>query len=856
MGVRLTQEQHGGSLPTPEAEANTSVSGVAPSGNQGPTAGDIHGESPRQASGTDTEARSLREELARKEEELDDLRFKLSQAHSLLLQKEQLMNHMTRSLGWRVLSYYGPIKYRFVKPALEGIKGLFKARSRVRSDRALRYPEWARMCESYRYNPERASADLRGFRYLPAVSILMPTFNTPRELLIKVIESVRAQYYENWELCVCDDSSSEPHVVEMLHEYSSKDPRIKVLASDERLGIARASNQALGLASGEFVGFLDHDDELTPDALLEVVRTLQEVDADLIYSDEDKLDRDGERCEPFLKPAWSPDLFMSTNYLCHFSVYRREIVESIGGLRAGFDGSQDYDLALRFTERTDRIIHIPKILYHWRKVSGSAAAAAGAKPYAYESAVKALSEALRRRSVEGQITPNEIPGYYRVKRRVVKQGKVSIVIPTRDALRLLHRCIDSIESKTDYYNYEIVIVDNGSKQSETLEYLRSTTHKVIRDDGPFNFSRLNNLAAAAVDGEYLLMLNNDTEVISPEWLSAMVEHAQRPEVGAVGGKLLYPGGTIQHAGVILGLGGVASHSHKDSLGVPGSCYYNFPNVIGDFSAVTAACLMIRRELFTSIGGFNERSLAVSFNDVDLCLRLRKLGLLVVFTPFALLYHHESASRSRRVNMAENAYMLDKWGQEISSDPYYSPNFKTDGESYVLDYSKPEGFHRYWLQELSQGLTPRLRAGAPIGQYFIALDESLCGIAVRFGTFRRRCEGKIRLRIRRSHRALDEVVSCEVDASTIRDNQYRMFPFDPIRTERGEKIYFDVEAVEGTGKHSPAVWRSSSSNDIVGSHYENHKSVNGTLCFGAYSMMNFRSSGSLGEAAGAVGSSPR
>jgi GT2 family glycosyltransferase/RimJ/RimL family protein N-acetyltransferase len=797
------------------------------------------GKQGRRSPPPETEVLFLRQELARKEEELDDLRFKLSQAHILLFKKEQVMNRMTRSLGWRVLSFYGPIKYGFVKPVLAWLAGLFKPKPRPKPSLERCYQDWARMCESYRYRPERAAAEIKEFSICPVISIVMPTFNTPRELLVKAIESVRAQYYERWELCICDDASAEPHVVELLREYSDNDPRIKVLLSEEGRGIAQTSNAALGLATGEFVGFLDHDDELTPDALLEVVRALQQTDADLIYSDEDKLDVTGERCDPFAKPAWSPDLFLSTNYLCHFSVYRREILERIGGLRAGFEGSQDYDLALRFTEQTEKIIHIPKILYHWRKAAGSAAATAQAKPYAFESAAKALNEAFRRRGIEGEVVPANAPGYFRARRRIVRPGKVSIIIPTRDKLDLLRRCIDSIEQKTDYRDYEIIIVDNGSKQSDTREYLRRSPHKVIRDDGAFNFSRLNNMAAAQARGEYLLMLNNDTEVIVPEWLSAMVEHAQRPEVGAVGAKLLYPNGTIQHAGVIMGVGGVGAHSHKGLVGQPGGCYFNFPNIIANYSAVTGACLMIRKELFTRIEGFNEPSLAVSFNDVDLCLRLRKMGLLVVFTPYALLYHYESASRSKRVDMLENTYMLDKWGAEIARDPYYSPNLATTSEDYPLDYSKPEGFYCFLLQDLSEGLSIRLRHGTTVGQYFTAVNENLCGISVKFGTFERRYDGKITLRIRESHRGFDHLTSSTVQGILIEDNGYCMFPIDPVRTVPGKEIYFDLEAPDGRGKDAPAIWSSSAGDSILGPHYENHKPAAGVLCFGAYSMISFR-----------------
>ena len=787
----------------------------------------------------EAELLALRHELAKKEEELDDLRFKLSQAHSLLLQKEQMMNNMTRSIGWRVLSFYGPIKYRYVKPLLDRVRRLLKPGPKTRLSDAQRYQQWARMCESYRYRPERAAAEIEQFSYTPVISVVMPAFNTPRELLLKAVESVRGQYYDRWELCICDDCSDEPHVAEMLRHYSNEDPRIKVLLSEDRRGIAETTNSAIGLVTGEFVGFLDHDDELTPDALLEVARVLQRTQADLIYSDEDKLDAGGQRCEAFAKPAWSPDLFLSTNYLCHFSVYRKTLVDQIGGLRPGFEGSQDYDLALRFTERTDRIVHIPKILYHWRKVPGSAAATAEAKPYAFESATKALSEAFRRRKIAGDILPANVPGYYRAKRRIVKPGKVSIIIPTRDKLELLHRCIYSIEQKTDYSDYEILIVDNGSKQRDTLEYLRGTSHKVIRDDGPFNFSRLNNIAAEQARGDYLLMLNNDTEVISPEWISAMVEHAQRPEVGAVGGKLLYPNGTIQHAGVLLGVGGVANHSHRGSIGQPGSCYFNFPNIIGNFSAVTAACLMIRKELFLGIGGFNERSLAVSFNDVDLCLRLRELGLLVVFTPYALLYHYESASRSGRVNMAENAYMLDKWTPEISNDPYYNPTLTHSRDDYSIDYAKPEGFHSLLVQDRAQTLTSRLKPGTSIGQYFTSLGEDLCGISVKFGTYRRKCRDAVTLRVRTSHRAVDHIASCEVSGSDIADNHFCIFPIDPLPTAPGEKIYFDLHVADGSGRDTPAVWASSRDDSVLGPHYENHRRSEGTLCFAAYTTASFR-----------------
>lgn len=585
---------------------------------------------------------------------------------------------------------YGPVKYKYVLPAYRRVRRFIKPELRD----SLSYRIWAERSEKIRYDRERVLQSIDRFTHKPTISILLPVYNTREEYLRKALDSVLDQYYENWELCISDDASTAIHVRQILSEYSARDERIKVVSSERNGGIARASNRALDLATGEFVGLLDHDDQLTPDALYEVAATLQEVEADLIYSDEDRLDSNGMRVEPSFKPAWSPDLLLSCMYLAHFCVYRKSIVDQMCGFREGFDGSQDYDLALRFTEESNRIAHIPKILYHWRKVPSSASATPEARASVIEAGKRALTDALDRRGITGEVEGERFFGFYRVKRRVSGSAKVSIIIPTRDGLENLRRSVQSIESKTEYKNYEIIILDNGSRKAATLDYLKHLPHRVIRHDDEFNFSRLNNIAAREARGDYLLFLNDDTEVISNEWLRALIEQAARPEVGAVGAKLLYRDARLQHAGIILGVCGVAGHAHRHIDGFNGRGYLNYPNVIRNYSAVTAACLMTRRELFDKTGGFDEESLAVSYNDVDYCLRLRKKGYLVVFTPYALLYHKESATRGLNLYPKEEACIMSRWQSEIASDYYYNPNLAVNREDFSVDFSRPESLEQY------------------------------------------------------------------------------------------------------------------------------------------------------------------
>jgi GT2 family glycosyltransferase len=541
--------------------------------------------------------------------------------------------------------------------------------------------------QRHRLTPEAVAAmqaTTDQFAYRPRVSIVTPVYDPDEPWLRKAIESVQAQIYPCWELCLVNDGSTKPHVQRVLDEYATADPRIRVKHLSSNQGIAAASNHALALATGEFVGLLDHDDELSPDALFEVVRRLNEgPDLDLLYSDEDKLELDGQRVEPFFKPDWSPDLLLSMNYITHFSVFRRSLLEEIGGFRLGFDGSQDYDLLLRFTERTDKIAHIPKVLYHWRKSPGSAAGDANAKPFAYPAARQALEDALGRRGLEGWVESTH-PGLYRVRYRLRGDPLVSIIIPTKDRWQLLHQCLQSIEENTCYSRYEIIVVDNDSTEPEALAYLGrvAARWRLSRYPGLFNFSAICNHGAAQARGDYLLFLNNDTQVIRSDWLTALLEQAQRSEVGAVGAKLLYPTGRIQHAGVVLGIGGMANHAFR---GLPADTLHQFglANVVRNCSAVTAACMMVRRRVFEKVEGFDTR-LRVAFNDVDFCLRLRQLGYLIVYTPLALLYHLESASRGALHPSEDDELCSKRWADLLlRGDPYYNPNLTLEREDWSL-----------------------------------------------------------------------------------------------------------------------------------------------------------------------------
>jgi O-antigen biosynthesis protein len=549
------------------------------------------------------------------------------------------------------------------------------------------YQKWIEKYENHSIIPQVIS-------YQPLISIITPVFNTNPFMLKKMFESVLAQTYQNWELCIADGCSTNSETIELLKEYEKKDSRIKISYLTANKGIAGNTNESLSLAEGEFAALLDHDDELTPNALMENIILLNAHPlADMIYSDEDKLDEEGFRCNPHFKPQWSPDLFNSMMFTCHLGVYRKSIIDEIGGFRPEFDGAQDYDMVLRFTEKTTNIFHIPKILYHWRISAGSTASSLGEKNYAREAQIKAVAEHFKRLNIEASVTAGLADNLVRVKRHLKTSPKVSIIIPTCDKLNLLKTCVESIRNKTGYKNYEILIINNNSREKETFDFFaqiqKETNIEVLDYLHPFNFSAINNFAAKNAKGEILLFLNNDTEVITEEWLESMVEHTVRPEVGAVGARLLFPDNTIQHAGVILGIGGVAGHSHKHfHQNHPG--YFSRASAIQNLSAVTAACLMVKKEVFESLDGFDEKNLAIAFNDVDFCLRLRQKGLLIIYTPYAKLYHYESVSRGQEDSPEKVArfnkeieYMQKTWSNILLTDPYYNPNLTLKREDFSI-----------------------------------------------------------------------------------------------------------------------------------------------------------------------------
>ena len=538
------------------------------------------------------------------------------------------------------------------------------------------------------------TAEILGYK--PVISVIMPVFNPPERFLREAIESVLNQVYPYWELCIADDASTKSYVKQVLEEYRAKDSRIKVVFRKENGHISRASNSALEIATGEFVALLDHDDLLTRDALYEVALLLnRHPDADMIYSDEDKVDEDNKLKEPFFKPDWCPDSFLSRMYTCHLGTYRRSLVNEIEGFRAGFEGSQDYDFVLRLTEKTENIYHIPKILYHWRIHSASTAKSLDSKNYAFEAAQKALFEAIHRRGEPGVVAP--APGqtrYHIVRYNIDKQDLVSIIIPTKNLGEILDKCLFSIFEKTTYPNYEVILIDNGSTEAATIDIINKWKNqeperfRCFPLDIPFNFSKLNNFAVKQAKGKYLLFLNNDVEILTPDWIEAMVEQAQRPSIGAVGALLLYPDDTIQHAGVVAGLGGVAGHSHKH-FQVGSSGYFSHINTVNNFSAVTAACMMCRRDVFEEVGGFEEE-IAVAFNDVDFCFKLVEKGYRNIYLPHVVLYHYESKSRGYEDTpeklarfIKEVEYVQKKWKKLIEHDPCYSPNLTKEREDFSI-----------------------------------------------------------------------------------------------------------------------------------------------------------------------------
>ncbi|MFG6342573.1 MAG: glycosyltransferase family 2 protein [Lachnospiraceae bacterium] len=553
--------------------------------------------------------------------------------------------------------------------------------------------------------PEQAEIQ-RSTRFdrMVKISILVPLYNTPLSFLDEMIASVQNQTYQNWELCLADGSdSAHDNVGARCQEYIARDKRIVYKKLEKNEGIAGNTNECYSMATGEYIGLFDHDDVLHPSALYEYARVINEQGADYIYCDETtfKGDSINNMITLHFKPDYAPDNLRANNYICHFSVFARELLEGTELFRSGFDGSQDHDMILRLTTNAKKVVHVPKLLYYWRSHKASVASDISAKPYAIAAAKGAVADHLTRcgfHNFEIKST-RAFDTIFEIKYEIKSEDKISILIPNKDHVSDLRRCIDSIKERSTYENYEIIVMENNSTEKETFDYYQTLSQQenitVVTYTGAFNYSGINNFGAGFAKGEYLLLLNNDTQVISMNWLEAMLMYAQRPDVGAVGAKLYYGDRTIQHAGIVVGLGAhrTAGHTHYkinyDNLGYMGKlCYAQ------NVSAVTGACLMVKKSIYEALGGLDE-SFRVALNDVDFCLRVREKGYLNVFTPFAELYHYESASRGVDVVDEEKARRYEeecalfraRWKELLAKgDPYYNPNFSLDHSDYALKVS--------------------------------------------------------------------------------------------------------------------------------------------------------------------------
>lgn len=568
------------------------------------------------------------------------------------------------------------------------------------------YQRWIESYEALT-NADRAAiaAHIQSLRDPPLISVVVPVYNTDEGHLRSMLDSVLAQLYPKWELCIADDASTAPHVRRVLEEYAKRDSRVKLVFREKNGHISAASNSALELAAGSHVALLDHDDLLSEHALyIAAVAIGDHPDADVFYSDEDKINDSGLRTEPYFKPDFGVDLLLGQNFVSHLGVYRREAIEAVGGFRLGFEGSQDYDLMLRVLARTKGpIVHMPWVLYHWRLFPGAGTFSSTQVEKASDAGRRAIEEYLKSQGVEAEVQPWVHAYHKTIRPAPAAWPKVSVIVPTRDLLPVLKTCVEGVLERTDYDNIELVIANNDSKEAETLAYFEKLSRdprvRIFDFPGPFNYSAINNAAIRTSTGEIVLLLNNDIEVIERHWLKEMVKHALRPEVGAVGAKLLYPDNTLQHGGVVLGLNGVAGHLHA---GVPADSpgYFGWLKITRDVSASTAACLALRRSVFDEVGGLDEVNLKVAFNDVDLCLKITEKGYAIIWTPEATLYHWESKSRGNDLSsqhfarfQSEVAYMRERWGVRLDKDPFHNPNLSLSTAHPVMAF--PPRVERPW-----------------------------------------------------------------------------------------------------------------------------------------------------------------
>jgi GT2 family glycosyltransferase len=577
------------------------------------------------------------------------------------------------------------IKKAYIIFINEGLKGLFQRIFRKNVNYKYKQPILNKLIKK----------EIENFNKRPLISIIMPVYNIDPKWLDKAIKSIEEQWYMNWELCIADDKSTNSKTIEYLK--SIKNSKIKIKFLDKNLNISGASNAALELATGEYISLMDNDDEITPDALYEIVKVINETSADFIYSDEDFMTINNECVNPHFKPDFSPDLLLSHNYITHFTTFRKSLLEKVGSFNSEFDGAQDYDLFLRLTEVCKKIYHIPKVLYHWRMLETSTSSNSEVKPEALNRGKELLEKTLKRRNIVGVVENANLNHYFKIKYEILDNPLVSIVIPFKDKPELLKMCIESILDRTIYENFEIIGISNNSSENETFHEMKRLEEldkrvRFYEYNVSFNYSQINNYAVKTyVNGKHIILLNNDIEIISSNWIEEMLMHSQKDDVGCVGAKLYYPDGKIQHAGIIMGLGGYAAHSHRlfnrNDYG-----YFNRLNIVQNLSGVTGACLMIKKDTYLKLNGLDEVNFVIAYNDVDFCLRVLKAGYKNIFTPFAEAYHYESLSRgddtkdnekNKRFDI-EKGNLLKIHGSFIEEgDPYYNKNLTLSNENFSL-----------------------------------------------------------------------------------------------------------------------------------------------------------------------------
>ena len=572
-----------------------------------------------------------------------------------------------------------------------GVRGFYARLLERFEEREVEYQEWYE--KNRPSGEELARQRKKKWKEPVTISVLVPAYRTPEVFLRQMIESVLNQTYPHLELCIADGSGENISVEKVVKEYQAKDQRVRYQRLEKNEGIAGNTNAAIRMATGDYLALFDHDDLLAPNALFEVASAIEKDKADVVYTDEDKVTSDlKEHFQPHFKPDFNPDLLCSNNYICHLFVVKRSLALKLGGQDPAYDGAQDYDFIFRCTEEAEKIVHIAKILYHWRVHQASTADNPTSKMYAFDAGKRAIEAHLQRIGAKAEVSHTKDLGFYRVKYQVQGNPKVSIVIPNKDEKETLKKCLESIWQKTTYSNYEIILVENNSTTREIRDYYQELDGKngvrVVYWDKEFNYSAINNFGISYAKGDYILCLNNDITVISPEWMEELLANCQRPEVGIVGARLYYPDNTIQHAGIVLGMGGCAGSLFVGLARSRGG-YLHKAALQQDLSAVTAACFMVKKEAFEKVGGFEEK-LAVAFNDVDFCLKVRHAGYLVVYDPYAELYHHESKTRGyenteakKRRFQDEIEYMRCHWMPDILRDPYYNENLSLKASDYSL-----------------------------------------------------------------------------------------------------------------------------------------------------------------------------